>query len=366
MFRLPTLRMRDRMTGMKFNRALPLVHGPYQAPACQVGEALFCERHQRELRVAGLTDAPIVWPYGPRRSLIVCGDLLRAIRTEGASAVAYHWGVNLDTVWAWRKAVGVPQFTEGTIHLFHNAAGEKAASDPDRARARSHTVEARAKMSATRTGRPSHPNTRKAASEVARRPKSESFRRLMSERVRLEWESGLRKGHPPGRSWTDDELALLGTDTDASIAQAIGRTPSAVQKIRLRFGIACFSPVMNSESEAYESISGHSLLEKGDSPVILTNGVRRSRTVKQESACPECGNPIKTEAPSNPGNHYVCSHCGAISISGSDGYPRLLCTDEWLAIIHAPDFLDLLERRELIMEKSTVPGEVTSADGVRE
>jgi hypothetical protein len=56
-------------------------------------------------------------------------------------------------------------------------------------------------------------------------------------------------------------------------------------------------------------------------------------------------------APSEPGKHYLCHNCGAISISGRDGYPRLLRTEEWLAIIQAPDFLELLEARESIVDR---------------
>jgi predicted RNA-binding Zn-ribbon protein involved in translation (DUF1610 family) len=82
-----------------------------------------------------------------------------------------------------------------------------------------------------------------------------------------------------------------------------------------------------------------------------TTTARRSRAIKRESVCPECGSPIKTEAPSEPGKHYVCNDCGAISITGRDGYPRLLRTEEWLAIIHLPTFLDMLELRESIVER---------------
>lgn len=79
--------------------------------------------------------------------------------------------------------------------------------------------------------------------------------------------------------------------------------------------------------------------------------LRRARSMRRESACPECGNPITTDTPFDPGKHFVCGRCGAISISGSDSQLRLLRTEEWLGIIQAPDFLELLERRELLMER---------------
>jgi hypothetical protein len=54
-------------------------------------------------------------------------------------------------------------------------------------------------MSATRKGRPPHPNFRAAAAEAARRPKSESFKQQTARRMRREWHKGLRHGHPRGR-----------------------------------------------------------------------------------------------------------------------------------------------------------------------
>jgi hypothetical protein len=72
-----------------------------------------------ELRIVGVTDAPIPWPVGvgPRggaKSLVVFGDLVRAIRRESVYAMCHYWfGVNYQTVTKWRKALGVPQRNEG-------------------------------------------------------------------------------------------------------------------------------------------------------------------------------------------------------------------------------------------------------------
>src|SRR4051812_44848445 len=100
-----------------------LLGGPYGAPACRVGGRLYCRWRRRRVRVDGLTDAPVVWPYtrehGPR-SLILYGDLARAVRHESASAVAAHWGVGRETVWRWRRALGVPEYTRGTRQLIRD------------------------------------------------------------------------------------------------------------------------------------------------------------------------------------------------------------------------------------------------------
>jgi hypothetical protein len=67
-----------------------LLHGPYRAPKCRVGGVLFCQFRHREVKVGGLTDAPVLWPitreHGPR-SLILCGGLIEAVRCESAGDV---------------------------------------------------------------------------------------------------------------------------------------------------------------------------------------------------------------------------------------------------------------------------------------
>jgi hypothetical protein len=222
-----------------------LLHGPYAAPKCRVGGLLYCVRRERDLKVSGLTDAPIQWPFtrvaGPK-SLIVCGDLVRAVRTESELAVAHHWGVARKTVWKWRTALGVPMWNEGSRRLLLETVPERVDLETlALAREKSRTREARAKMSAARKGRPPHPNLRAAARIAASQPKPESFKRKMSRRVRREWRLGSRHGHPRGRPWTEAEIARLGTDTDEAIAHELGRTPAAVQKLRLKRGVPIFA-----------------------------------------------------------------------------------------------------------------------------
>ena len=97
-----------------------LLYGPYRAPRCAVGDRLVCECRGRELTVSGMTDAPISWPLarvGGGASLIVCGELTRAIRTESKLAIAHHWGIKPATVWKWRRALGATRTTNGTRRL---------------------------------------------------------------------------------------------------------------------------------------------------------------------------------------------------------------------------------------------------------
>lgn len=221
-----------------------LLRGPYSAPKCRVGGKLFCRRRVRKVVVSGLTDAPIPWPFtreaGPA-SLILCGELVRAVRTESEAAVAAHWGVSRNVVYQWRKTLSVSCFTEGTRKLYRDTIPDRVNLESlAAARILSTAREARAKMSAARKGLPAHPHLIKAATEAARRPKSEEFKKLTAERMRREWAEGKRKPHPAGRPWSDAEIARLGTDTDEAIGRELGRSAAAVQKARLRLAIPCF------------------------------------------------------------------------------------------------------------------------------
>jgi hypothetical protein len=60
-----------------------------------------CEVRGREVVVGGMTDSPIQWPFVKkkgRRSLVVCGDLVKAIAVESEIAVAHYWEVGPSTV----------------------------------------------------------------------------------------------------------------------------------------------------------------------------------------------------------------------------------------------------------------------------
>src|SRR5262245_16647749 len=109
---------RGKVGAMTTAQATDLL-GSYSAPAFRYGEEVEDER-RGTVRVVGLSSAPIPWPggqQGRRKTLILYGALADAVRRESAAAVAHHWGVGHDTVWKWRKALGVGQMTEGTRRL---------------------------------------------------------------------------------------------------------------------------------------------------------------------------------------------------------------------------------------------------------
>lgn len=158
------------------SESLELLEGPYLAPKCRVGDVLPCEYRGREFVVGGLTDALIQWPYsrgGGRRSPIVCGDLIEAIRHEAAVAVSHHWGVGMTLVCQWRKALGIDRNNnEGSLKLLEMALEE--------GREASKTPEALAKLSASKKGVPAPLNVREALYRTAKGPRSAKWKQVRS------------------------------------------------------------------------------------------------------------------------------------------------------------------------------------------
>jgi hypothetical protein len=100
----------------------PKLLGKYRTTRFRIGDVVNCAR-RGDVRITGVSDSPIPWPIGqtlPRgkgRALVLYGDLAKAVRRESAEAVMHFWGVKHHTVWLWRKALGVPQYNEGTTAL---------------------------------------------------------------------------------------------------------------------------------------------------------------------------------------------------------------------------------------------------------
>jgi hypothetical protein len=87
----------------------PLLFGPYKVPRFRVGGTLTCEL-RGAVTVAGVSKAPIPWPLtraARLASLVVCGDLSKALRRESGVAIAHWWGVHPVTVYEWRRRLGL-------------------------------------------------------------------------------------------------------------------------------------------------------------------------------------------------------------------------------------------------------------------
>ena len=167
-----------------------LLFGPYKAPRLKRGDVAFDYVREAPVVVIGWSEARIPWPKclpldPPRRGrgLLIDDELARAILHESAIAVAHWWGVNVSTVWHWRKALGVTRTNnEGTHRLVLGAIGA--------------TLESRFGESGT-----------------------------------------LR---PRGRAavWAHWEVALVGALSDREVARRTGRPMEAVGKKRLALGRA--------------------------------------------------------------------------------------------------------------------------------
>lgn len=194
--------------------------------------------------MAGRSDAPIPWPFRKgqgRPSCILCGDLIRAVKTESEIAVAHHWGVDKKTVWAWRKALDVPRMTKGGTQLAIDYVPERLT---DEARAVQKVVmdqpEVRAKIRASKVGKPLHPNLVAAQREAVKKPKSKAWKKKASARMSAIWAHPEEHGLSACHHWTEEQIALLGTDTDGAIAERLGIPPFKVENKRRQLGIPGF------------------------------------------------------------------------------------------------------------------------------
>ena len=168
------------------------------------------------VKIGGYSDAPIPWPrIWRRRSLVICGDLLRALRTESVYAVTHHWGLSRAIVSYYRQQLSIPRLNPGSYRLFREIVIEAA-----------RRLEARAKLSAAREGKPSTESARdrERLRRIQRRPKPKELRRRMSERLRRRFD--LVGPYP---RWTPEELAMIGTMPDREVARRVGRSLSAVR-----------------------------------------------------------------------------------------------------------------------------------------
>jgi hypothetical protein len=208
----------------------PLLFGPYAAPPFKYGDAVIDEAHG-EVRVVGLSAAPIPWPlcrrpHRARPVLVLCGALAEAVRRESVRAVAYWWGVPHCAARRWRKALGVGRANEGTSRLW-----AAAASRPDslttlaRGREKARSAAARAKKAAARRGRPAPPHVLEAMRQARLgKPRSAEVRaKISATHRRLD-------ARPPhsGAPWTAEEDALLHLPAE-EVAERTGRSLMAVQ-----------------------------------------------------------------------------------------------------------------------------------------
>jgi len=191
------------------------VDGPYAPPLVTVGGWLKCEL-RGELQVGGYTNTLIPWPVavGHARQRIVCGDLLRALRTESLAAVSFHFGICHSVISEYRQRLGIERLTPGSMRLFRRTI--------DLAR----TPEARAKLSRHHEGRADTmtAEAREKLRGIQQRPKSVEWKQRMGERWKRRH---ALLGRPP--PWKEEELRMIGTRPDREVAKVLNRSLSSVK-----------------------------------------------------------------------------------------------------------------------------------------
>ncbi len=164
---------------MDDEQRISLVGGPYRHPNVKPGGRIMDEIDGLVV-VGGYTSAPIPWlrrRKTGRASLILCDDLVTAVRRESALAICHHFGVSNGTVSKWRNALGVDrQNNAGTQRLYRELIGVKL---PDEKAARGREAaslpEAKSRAAVVRKGVPAHPNTRAALLAAAKAPKPKGW-----------------------------------------------------------------------------------------------------------------------------------------------------------------------------------------------
>jgi len=116
----------------------PALIGTYNPPGWKIGERVFCRVRDKWCKVTSLSDAPVSWTRGqPLKQrggvgLVVNATLERAIHTESAEALCYHFGVHSGVVWRWRKAFGIEHYgTPGSEALQDEASAKASRTSAD-------------------------------------------------------------------------------------------------------------------------------------------------------------------------------------------------------------------------------------------
>jgi hypothetical protein len=185
--------------------------------------------HSRTGRWPSCTEGRI-----PGAPAVVFKDLAKAVRRESEVAVAHHWGVDEQTVWKWRKALGVGPTTEGTSRLRSDYAREPAVvAGLRKAQAKSGDPGRRAKLAAAMRGKKMDRRVVEALAAQRRGTRhTEESRRKMSEAHR-------RRGTlvPGTVVWTEREDDLVRSLPAPEAARRTGRPIGAVWARRRRLKV---------------------------------------------------------------------------------------------------------------------------------
>lgn len=243
-----------------------LAFGPYAPPRTRRGKFLFCEL-RGTVKVGDFSNGPIPWPmkHGTR-SIILCGDLIRAVRNESEIAVAYQWGVCLGVVGKWRRALEVGPMTPGTRRL-------KSSNS-----SKAMTALLRAHLTRVKVGKPIRftPEGKARAVAARRRPRTERWYESMAKHF------AARRGKlvdPSDKPWTPEEEKFLGTRPDKEVAVLLNRSVGAVTSRRLGKKIAYRNPTRRpwtaAELEMLGKVADREIARRTGHPLLSVRSKRR-------------------------------------------------------------------------------------------
>lgn len=238
-----------------------LLFGPYVAPRTPRNRRLYCQM-RGSLRMGTWSDGPIPWPRRYRTdSIILCGDLIRAVKMESVDAICYHWGVCRSLVQKWRAALNVPRYNLGTKQLRRYVWSPNSLA---RQKAITRGVNPKALIGRRKsTLEPVRPIKRPGTSELMRERMAKTGRAL----------------NPALRLWTEMEDKLLGTARDENIARRINRSKFAVTARRQNLGIpawnVCYARPWSPQEDALLGVVPDRLLAKKLKRTFLAVQARR-------------------------------------------------------------------------------------------
>jgi len=221
---------------MRQSDRFKLHFGPYRAPYVRRGRRIMCAL-RGEILTDGMTDARIPWPIGRggrTRSIVLCGDLEKAVEKESFQAIMYWWNVSGATVSKWRRALKVPTVNKGTRLLrkaYANSPAGRAALRKAWAKARD--PERCAKIAAKRGKK------RPAAVVAAMRARMLGSRLSSATRRKMSAAHRRRGTRPPwlGPSWSAEEDEVIRTSPAVEATERTGRSLSAVYSRRSALGV---------------------------------------------------------------------------------------------------------------------------------
>ena len=260
---------------LKDSERYRLLFGPYEPPLVKRG--FLVDAVRGKVKFDRFTNALIPWPKIKRQGkggsggYALCGDLLRALEKEAAPAISHHWGVSRSTVTNWRNALDLIKNKKGRtpgaqrlvnlgVELARLPQSRKriAAAARGRVLSKKHKsrlfegihrgwgerFEAR-RAEYHRTGRfpkatKSDPWIPEEDQLLAKLPTAELVRVLgrtvtgiQARRIIL----NIAPCDARNRPWKEEEIKLVGTDTDRAIAKRLGRSLASVLNMRRKVGI---------------------------------------------------------------------------------------------------------------------------------